>query len=876
MFNLHNLVKLIFAVIFLLIVTYVYTFFNEDKTKYINYDNMPDLSAAYLAEEEIATATKKLQSSSLRPATVVTHNVDNEMVIALTLDGLPRKATVERLLDVLEKHNAEAAFFVEGSNAAGSKESVEAIEGKCHTIGNYTYIGLAKLDKAIPAEAIKQLCMGQKVLSVTGNFTPTLFKAPKTRYDLPLLRIASACGLESAVKTDYFLSGDELSSVEAATKAVAAIKPGSIVSLVINRPIEVITQKEGIIDDKPAFDKKPSLQLQPKTEVKHQDVVEALDNLLTACKNQGIEVVPLKKLRTVRLASTESFGSKLAQRIALLWDFRLQGIAYAAEPYADLRKRNGGVQAEEIKYVLTTEQAVCFAFVGFSKPDDVNVVLDRLVQINSRGTFFVDNRDINKNPQLIERILREGHELGIAIYAKKSGSFASVCRDIETTQKLLKNKYGVETNLVKQPWGAIADYTKEAVSAMGCKLVSQNVNVVQSRHKDYTNALDILPELFGRFVYSVGRGWIINFRMDYYTKPDLCADIMQLIKEQKIDNIAYWSFDDDPERNPYNDSAYKVKPLGEVMANQKYTYSLPATNIPAHLQYENNRMVADGETLHDYISKRYIGTSTVNINSNTLGLTQENLRHLDTSGVVHTNKPVVFFSFDDWGTDAPINHLLYVFRKHKVKGSFFILAHNIKNNPNLLRAIAAEGHDIACHTYTHRPFAVVGKHGQLSAGQSREAAFDDLRTAYLELVRITGDVQVDGRYSLTRYFRPPTLTVSKIGFEELYNNGYDYIISGSTSTHDYEAQSLYEMIDSIRVGLYKDGRVIKGATFVMHMSDASKYTARALDILLIKNEKKDDNDPTKFMVGRLSDYLIDGYDQSNRQATLKLQEANGH
>lgn len=876
MLNRHNLVKLIFAVIFLLIATYVYTFFTEDRAEYRNYDNVPDLSAAYAAEEEIATATKKLQDSNLRPATVVTHNVDNKRVIALTLDGLPRKATVDRLLDVLEKHNAEAAFFVEGSNAAGSKESVEAIEGKGHTIGNYTYIGLAKLDKVMPEEAIKQLCMGQKALNVTGNFTPTLFKAPQTRYDVPLLKIASACELESAVKTDRFLSGEELSSLEAATKAVATIKPGSIVSLVINRPMEVIIQKEGAIDDKPAFDKKPSLQLQPKTEVKHQDVVEALDNLLTACKNQGIEVVPLKKLRTVRLAYTESFGRKLAQRIAMLWDFRLQGIAYAAESYADLRKRNGGAQAEEIKYVLTTEQAVCFAFVGFSKPDNVNVVLERLSQMNSRGTFFVDSRDINNNPHLMQRILREGHELGIATYAKKSGSFASVCRDIEATQKLLKNKYGVETNLVKQPWGAISDYTKEAIAAMGCRLVSQNVNVVQSRHKDYTNALDILPELFGRFVYSVGRGWIINFRMDYYTKPDLCADIMQLIKEQKIDNIAYWSFDDDPERNPHNNSAYKVKPLGEVMANQKYTYSLPATDIPPHLQHENNSMMVNGETLHDYISKRYIGAGTVNIDSNTLGFTQENLRHLDTSGVVHTNKPVVFFSFDDWGTDAPINHLLYVFRKHKVKGSFFILAHNIKNNPNLLRAIAEEGHDIACHTYTHKPFAVVGKREQLSAGQSRVDTFDDLRTAYLELVRITGDVQVDGKYSLTRYFRPPTLTISKAGFEELYNNGYDYIISGSTSTHDYEAQSLYEMIDNIRVGLYKDGRVIKGATFVMHMSDASKYTARALDVLLTENERKSNFDPTKFIVGRLSDYLVEGYDQSKRQATLKLQEAYGH
>ena len=59
------------------------------------------------------------------------------------------------------------------------------------------------------------------------------------------------------------------------------------------------------------------------------------------------------------------------------------------------------------------------------------------------------------------------------------------------------------------------------------------------------------------------------------------------------------------------------------------------------------------------------------------------------------------------------------------------------------------------------------------------------------------------------------------------------------------------------------------------MSDTSKYTARALDILLTLNEKKADNDTTKFVVGRLSDYLVPGYDQSRKEKTLQLEKANG-
>ena len=80
------------------------------------------------------------------------------------------------------------------------------------------------------------------------------------------------------------------------------------------------------------------------------------------------------------------------------------------------------------------------------------------------------------------------------------------------------------------------------------------------------------------------------------------------------------------------------------------------------------------------------------------------------------------------------------------------------------------------------------------------------------------------------------------------------------------------MIDNTRKGFYKDGKVLNGAIFVMHMSDTSKYTARALDILLTLNEKKKDDDPTKFVVGRLSDYLLPGYDQSNREKSLYIEK----
>lgn len=881
----HTCIKIVFAALFIGLASYAYYFYTNDSIKNADYANVPDLSAAYKADKEIAEAKEKLADPNLQPATVVTHNVDGKKQVALTFDGLPRKATLDRLLDVLDKHHVEATFFAEGGNAALDPKLIEALGDKGQSLGNYTFIGMAKLDKQPADEVLKQLCMAQKVFQVTSNSTPELFKAPKTNYDIPILKLAAASGLKSAVKSDVYLNPDTLTSAMEADKQVQVIKPGSIVSVVIGRPIEYIEQKQGKIDERPAIDKKPSLELGKRATVKHEDVVEATDRFLTACEKQGVQIVPLKNMRRVVLPNkldVPASANKVLNRISMLLEDSLKGyggIVYAApkkkavikKDYSALQKQNNGKLAEEQKMIYTTEQSLAFCFAGFSNQQSTNAVLDRMKKLGIHGTFFVGAKDIKQHPDTMQRIINDGHELAIAVYALKGADFNSVCNDIEQTRSLLKTQYGIETNLVKQPWGKIEDFTREAVSAMGCQLITQNVNVVQSRHKTYNNPHDVLSEIIGKAVHSLGRGWIINFRMDYYDDPTLCADVLQLLKEQKIDNIAYWEFEDDPKNNPKNDSSYTVKGVGAIMSNTKYTYTLPKPeDVPDKLKPENNYVAS--ESLKQYLQKRYIGV----IDANLLGFTNEDKRYLDTSGVVHTNRPVVFFGFDDWGNDASVNHILYVLRKHNVKGNFFILTANVLNNPNLLRAIAVEGHDIGCHTNTHKPLAVPGKNRKLYAPQTREETFEDMTTAYAKLASIVGDVKVDNKYALTRYFRPPTLAVSKMGVEAIKNAGYEYIVSGCASIHDYRMDNLYQMIDEVREGLYDGKKVRNGSTFVIHMTAVAKYTARALDILLTQNEKKAVGDPTRFEVGRLSDFLIDGYDQSKKRQTLELQAERGN
>lgn len=237
--------------------------------------------------------------------------------------------------------------------------------------------------------------------------------------------------------------------------------------------------------------------------------------------------------------------------------------------------KNHGVLAREEKDIYTTEAAIPFTFTGFSRRESVDAVLDALQAVNGRATFFVTEGEMRKNEAAVRDVLRDGQELALCIYPKPTESVADVCADIIRGKELLKTKYGVDTQLVKQFSGVVRKETQEAVAATGNRLIGTRINAVQSRHKDYPSAEKILPEIFGANTLSATRGGIINIRMDWYTKPDLAAELFLYIKRKKIDNIAYNAFGDVSGVNPANDSAYALRSVGDILADTAHLWTYP-------------------------------------------------------------------------------------------------------------------------------------------------------------------------------------------------------------------------------------------------------------------------------------------------------------
>ena len=214
---------------------------------------------------------------------------------------------------------------------------------------------------------------------------------------------------------------------------------------------------------------------------------------------------------------------------------------------------------------------------------------------------------------------------------------------------------------------------------------------------------------------------------------------------------------------------------------------------------------------------------------------------MDSEGFINTNgESTVFFTFDDWGSDVIVNEILDILDKHNVKATFFALSKYVdidsdisNSNPNLLRTIALRGHDIGSHTYDH---------DKLDTNPADLAI--SLNNSYSAMYTVIGDLG-----NLKPYLRPPTLYTSKLGLETAFQCGFDYVINGNISTHDYEASSAEELLDSLESELVEN----KGNVVVMHMNNQASYTPEVLDEFLTKNEQGFYGE--KYKIARISNYL---------------------
>lgn len=514
-------------------------------------------------------------------------------------------------------------------------------------------------------------------------------------------------------------------------------------------------------------------------------------------------------------------GTLLAVRIG-------EGRAQALVPLAQaLQATDLGAQAEAllaqagqldppgaVRAIRTVAREVSFVFSGMGSDAELGGVLDALAGAQGTGIFFLTGEQLAQCDAQARRILSGGHRLGLAVSGE--GAQRDALIELLAGEELLRGRYGVQEKppvlcAQGEPGGALL----AAAAAGGFTVLGWDVQLTRMEDAWRTDAAAIIGEALPATRGALRRGEIAAFRLGVYQNGDaVLGEVVAQVAAQR--NI------------------YAIRPATDILAEaaQRYEYPVPRERVlPEVLDQIHPGQLEDAS--FETLCSRYIGISWVKGEDYLPGFAPEEIRRLDRKGVIPDAKGEVFLTFDDWGTDAAVTRLLDVLRAHGVKATFFIRTNYVESNPNLVRAIAAEGHAIGSHTDTHFPLANLeddGRYTELTAEQG-EALREDVTRSYQRLQRIVGDVEADGRPCLCRVFRPPTLAMSRTGLEAVLDCGFTVSLSGSYTAQDYEADDARSLFTALRRNT-RDGAVL-----ILHMSDSCAYTAEALDLYLTYMEK---------------------------------------
>ena len=495
---------------------------------------------------------------------------------------------------------------------------------------------------------------------------------------------------------------------------------------------------------------------------------------------------------------------------------------------------NAGATATAIFHIHTTERAVGYLFYGIGDHEELKNILQSMQTIGAKGTFFVTYDEIVNNPVDIKLIVDEGHALGVAVIPNDSKDFFAACYEITRTISILDEEYGYSNvKMVIQPWNQADDHVLEAISALNLKYLVWETTMMKKETAEAGDAKAIIEIVFGPNQYELKRGQQVFFRMNYIHKdPHILSNlILEMEKERNI---------------------YSIKPVQEILENEKYmyTYPLPENLILPEVKDKIYPGQLNGD-IFENIKNKYIGYKHTSTYKKLPGFTEGEIKQLDKVGTIKNNERAVFLTFDDWGTDRSITKLLDVLAKYNIKVTFYILTEHVESNPNLLRAIAEEGHDISTHSHTHYVIADGPDENGVFSNLSEEhlkGLEEDIIKSYQILQSIVGDLRNDeGRPILSRTFRPPTMAVSKNGMKTVLDCGYTYVINGYFTSQDYEAPSEIELYQKTKPDL------VPGAVAIFHSSADSKYTAEVLDRIFSENAKLPEKSRLTFR--RISDYL---------------------
>ncbi|BAY91777.1 polysaccharide deacetylase [Tolypothrix tenuis PCC 7101] len=174
---------------------------------------------------------------------------------------------------------------------------------------------------------------------------------------------------------------------------------------------------------------------------------------------------------------------------------------------------------------------------------------------------------------------------------------------------------------------------------------------------------------------------------------------------------------------------------------------------------------------------------------------------------------VIALTFDDGPWPESTAQVLDILKKNDIKATFFVVGQNVKNFPDILKRVAAEGHTVANHTWHHWYH------------------FMNAQTAAYEVDNTT-DIIFKTTGVKTNLFRPPGGMMHN-GVANYAKNSKYAVIMWSSDSMDYSRPSVPRLINNV----FREAK--PGGIVLMHDGGGNRsQTVEALPTIIARFKKE--------------------------------------
>lgn len=147
------------------------------------------------------TSCNVKEVSNISSNNVYYHFKTIQPYLALTFDDGPNKIQTPKVLDILDKYNAKATFFVIGENVEYQKQYLKLIDKKGHEIGNhfYTHDDINNLSKD---EIRKNIIKNNELIYSVVGYYPKIVRPPYGIVSDSLKEVCSELNMSIVLWTD--------------------------------------------------------------------------------------------------------------------------------------------------------------------------------------------------------------------------------------------------------------------------------------------------------------------------------------------------------------------------------------------------------------------------------------------------------------------------------------------------------------------------------------------------------------------------------------------------------------------------------------------------------------------------------------------------